>query len=652
MALAPGATQARDLIRYVRRRQTSASGGDGTVVLDSVHEELFFLPSGPAMHDLLEIVPEVATVGELSTRLLEADPGRSAESIDELIGHLLRVSFLVVPTLQIDLHAPDPLEAFLRALQPCDHPVLVAVAEELQGLREAVGAYREAEPRARRGILGTARARARAAFERMGVGPEQVPRVVLYEDVCHGPGTLALSRSAAGASLEQSLAALAEILPAFDHRAPFREALTGFFLARYGAGGICDDFPRFCHEFQRDFFDAYRGRTMRRTPFDDDNRLVPQENWFRSPVIEGLDRARALASELLLLERASQPGRVVRLGEDYLQAVRGALHDPQALRHPWSFLGQVVDRDAQGARFVVNQAYAGHALLFSRFLNGLSASGVRAADDLRGYLRDLGGEGAVLAELRGGFDTTNLNLHPDLTDYEIVCPGDVSQRPRAEQIHLHHLYLAHDVGTGRVILRDCRTGRRVIPVYLGFLMPMSLPEVQQVLLCLSPMGMGQIDLWAGTGEKVPVDGVSHYPRVQLGDLVIHREMWKMSRSHFPLRQPSESRSSYFLRVQVWREQNGIPRRIFARVDVAGGSEAPPDGHGPDAGDGSAGRKPLGVDFDSWGLVSLLEQLVLKANRRIVLTEALPDQEDTWIRDSEGREFVSELLLELYPGGSH
>lgn len=648
VALAPGATTERDLIRYVRRRRAASTEGDGTVVLDSVHEELFFLPSGPVMRELLEIVPQVNTLGELRDRLTASDPDRSAESIDELIGHLLRVAFLVVPALQMDLRAANPLAVFTEALEGCADPVLGDLAAELRRLDELVTEYRSAAPRDRRRVLSLARSSVQNAFRLIGADPDLAPRVILYEDVCHGPNALRLSQRKVGEPLEASLAPFAEILPAFDHRAPFREALAGFFTARYGRGGRCDDFQRFCHEFQRDFFEPFSKRAMRRRGFDESNRLVPQENWFKSPVVAGLDRARTVASELLAQERAKQPGRVVHLGDDYVNAVRDALHDPAPHRQSWSFLSQVVTSDPEGARLVVNQAYAGQTLMFSRFLDALDESGVAAADRLREHLRDSCEVGTVLAEIQGGYETTNLNLHPYLTDYEIVCPGDVSRRSADAQIQLQDLIVEHDIGTDVVQLRDRRTRQRVLPVYLGFLMPLSLPEVQQVLLCFSPMGMAQIDLWAGTGEKVVIDGVVHYPRVQLGDLVVHREMWKMPRDEFPLRQPAESRASHFMRVQTWREEHGIPQRVFARVDFLGEETSPPDAPAPDAGGGSPARKPLGVDFSSWYLISLLEQLVQRSNHRIVLTEALPDPGDTWVTDTGGKGFVSELVLELYP----
>ena len=111
--------------------------------------------------------------------------------------------------------------------------------------------------------------------------------------------------------------------------------------------------------------------------------------------------------------------------------------------------------------------------------------------------------GAVFAELKGGYDATNLNLHPAVTEYEIVCPGEVSCRPAEAQIRVEDLSICEDTATDRLVLRSRRLGLEVIPVYLGFLLPMALPEVQQVLLNFSYTGMAQLDLWAGTGVPEP-----------------------------------------------------------------------------------------------------------------------------------------------------
>ena len=166
-----------------------------------------------------------------------------------------------------------------------------------------------------------------------------------------------------------------------------------------------------------------------------------------------------------------------------------------------------------------------------------------------------------MAELRGGYETTNLNIHPAVTQYEIVCPGDASTRPKDEQIALDDLVLVHDAEADRVRLMSTRLGREVVPVYLGFLMPMALPEIQQILLCFSPSGMAQIDLWAGTGDPVPVDGITSYPRLVLGDLVLQRRMWKLNTAVFPFRDPRHSDAEHLLRVRRWRLDHGLPAAV-------------------------------------------------------------------------------------------
>lgn len=76
-----------------------------------------------------------------------------------------------------------------------------------------------------------------------------------------------------------------------------------------------------------------------------------------------------------------------------------------------------------------------------------------------------------------------------------------------------------------------RLGVEVIPVYLGFLLPMALPEVQQVLLNFSYTTMVQLDLWEGTGIPEGDSGV--LPRVRLGNVVLQRKTWRFAAGQLP-----------------------------------------------------------------------------------------------------------------------
>lgn len=656
VCVAPGADAAGDLVRFARRRVTATADPDAVVVVDGVHEDLYLIPSGPALRGVATAVQGCASLAELTTVLHRAHPSDAREDVDAFVGHLLRLGFLVLPDLQLDPHAPAPVRGLAATLRSQEHGALRAAGAALEQLVGVAGRYGEAPARQRRDLLREARAAARAAFAAVDGDERLVPRTVLYEDVTL-PGRVAVGRATAD-GIERALAPIAAVVPAFDVNLPRRLVLEGYVRARYGPGGRCEDVLQFCHEFQRDFFGPYAERTARARSLDDDNAWVPHENAFRQPEMVALDEARALAGRLVAEARAAAgpDATTVDLGPSFAERVAAALPDVPAARHGWSWFVQVADR-ADGPTCVVNSGYSAHHAMWSRFLHALEAGGAPAPEAVREGLARSVPPGAVLAEIRGGQDTSNLNLHPAMTTHEIVCPGDVSRRPEDEQIELGDLVLEDDPTDG-VVLRSRRLGRRVIPVYLGFLMPMALPEVQQVLLCFSPTGMAQLDLWAGTRVPVPAEGVARYPRLTVGALVLQRALWKVDAAGFPTRRTDETGAEHLLRVERWRRAHGVPDVVFAQTDggarAAGaddGAAEPPDGaprRDPGRTAPTAGRKPLPVDFRSAMTVHALDRLARGAARRLVLTEAFPHPDDLVCRDREGRSWVTELLVETYP----
>lgn len=644
-AVAPGADVTDDLVRYARRRVSVSADPDAVVAVDGVHEDLFLLPAGPLLREVTDLLTSCASLDELARALRARHPGDRGEDVDAFLGHLLRLSYLVVPELQVDAHAPDPTLDLAAVLARTGGPPLAATARALTALAHDAHDYAAAPARDRRSVLATARGHVQEAFASTGADLRAAPRTVLYEDTTVPSDGLVLDGPTA-ARLRAALAPLAEIMPALDVNLPRRLMLDGFFAARYAATGRCDDVLQFCHEFQRDFFTPYNDRAVRRRTLDEDNRFVPHENAFRQDAVRRLDEARTLAGALVAQAHADAgpAARCVDLGPAFAEQVAAPLRDVPRLRGPWSYFVQVGHPTPDGeVPCVVNSGYSAFGSMFSRFLHALDAGGTPATDAVRAHLRDVAPPGSVLAEIRGGLDMTNLNLHPAMTTHEIVCPGDVSRRPADEQIALDDLFLVHDADAGGVVLRSRRLGVRVVPVYLGFLMPLALPEVQRVLLCFSPAGMVRLDLWAGTAVPVPPGGVARYPRLTLGPLVLQRELWKVDAAAFPLRATDETSAAHYLRVQEWRAEHGIPELVFAQTDGGGAA-------GDASARGGSGRKPLPVDFRSLLAVQALERVARGAARRLVLTEALPDPDHLLCHDTSGEAWVTELLVEVYPEG--
>jgi hypothetical protein len=279
--------------------------------------------------------------------------------------------------------------------------------------------------------------------------------------------------------------------------------------------------------------------------------------------------------------------------------------------------------------------------MFSRFAHSLAETGNEwIVPALRHTLDRLQPPDAVFAELRGSYDSSNLNLHPQVTDYELACPGEISMRPAVEQIPLTDLFLQDDVYQGRLRLYSKRLNKEVIPVYLGFLLPMMLPAIQQVLLNFSSINFCMPGLWLDVSparSQDEQDGVLFYPRICYKHLMLQRAMWKMPLTAFPSRASQEADSDYFQRILRWQKQHHLPARVFLRI------EAPSQGES--AGRMMSMRKPLFVDFTNYFSVALLESVLRKATGQLVLSEMLPGREDLWF-EYEGKGYVTELLIEM------
>lgn len=632
-------------LRYLRRRRTSSEDGDAAITLESIHESLFVLPTGRVLHDILAALDggRVRRLADLVTEL--TTDARPADEIAQYLHHLLRVGLLVVPNLHLDIHAEDPVEEYRVALRRIGREWADRLAARVDAANRLASGFPDLDVDGRRRALDGIRDELVAAHGELGRPDVPAPRTLLYEDATLRTGApVTADRARWERDVLPGLRALAAVMPVFDVNLPRRLATRGFFRARYGDGGRCDDVLTFAHEFQQDFFEHYTGRMMRRRAFDAENRYVRQENWFRQEEITALDDARIEVARRMneAYRRLPSGAEELVLDESFLTDVAAMVPRTLGTLDPRSFFLQLADQGGRH-RVVVNRIYSGMTLLFSRFAHLFAEEDL--AGTLRAELARLQPPGAVLAELKGGYDATNLNLHPAVTPYELVCPGEISFRPEAEQIHMDDLSVVHDPVADRLLLRSRRLDAEVIPVYLGFLLPMALPEVQQVLLTFAYLGMAQPDLWAGTEVPLPGRGIVGYPRVVHGDLVLQRRMWKLHPDCLPTRTPGQGDADWFLAWQRWRREHGLPRRVFATPEGTRLAPAEKEGTAPAAAGARPDHKPLYVDFDSHFSVQLLDTTARAAGSRLVLTEMLPGRDEQVLRAASGT-YVTELTVEL------
>jgi hypothetical protein len=634
LALASGWGRDDDRVRYVRRWVT-AGDDDTAVTFDAVKDRLFFLRRSGTLERLLGLFEERGTLryGELAA-WLEKDRGAAREECEQYLGALLDVGMVQVPCLRTEVHDTDPLRAFQDALRGLDRPWADRLGDRLEEPAADAARFADAAPDERRALLESVRAGLRAVQEEeLGAERAKVPQTLLYEDAAAGlpqaddPGVMldpdAWRELAAG-----PLAAVERVLPAFDLTLPQRITFQGFFLARYGHGGRCDDLLKLVHDFHEDFFDQYMTFTASRTPYDADGTYVPEVNWLGLEKLRALDTARrTFTARMTGLWEAAEPGAAeVRLDQAFLDGVCGELAGLQTGFAPMSHHVQIADRPGDPL-VVLNRSYGGVSFSFTRFTQLFDGLGERLLADVD----DLVPEGAVLAEVTGGPVTSNLNLHGRLTPYEIVCPGERGSLEPEFRIALDDLYLMHDPEADRLVLRSVRLDREVIPVYLGYLVPLALPELPRTLLLLSPTSMAPLNVWAGVPEAEPRGGVTGRPRVRHGSLVLSRRSWSAPAAVLPLHRPGTPEGGWFLDWHAFRRTHGLPDRVFATVSDTGAR-------------GATGAKPQYLDFDSALSLSAFEAIVKSPEARVVFREMLPDEDALPTVSGHGRH-VAELAVE-------
>lgn len=166
---------------------------------------------------------------------------------------------------------------------------------------------------------------------------------------------------------------------------------------------------------------------------------------------------------------------------------------------------------------------------------------------------------------------------------------------------------------------------------------------------------------ADAGREAP-GRVVHRPRVSYrGRLVLARRRWTLPQALFPGRDRRESEAGYFLRIQPWREDLGLPEEVFVRIVDPGKERVLPETMWPGL---LQGKNPPGkipglrdhlakaqyIDFRNPLLVDLFSRMTENLETfQVILEERLPGR-DHLIPWGEER-FVTEMILQVdFPEG--
>jgi Lantibiotic dehydratase, N terminus len=130
----------------------------------------------------------------------------------------------------------------------------------------------------------------------------------------------------------------------------------------------------------------------------------------------------------------------------------------------------------------------------------------------------------------------------------------------------------------------------------------------------------------------PVASAAHRPRITIDRFVLSRERWTFQVADSAWAFAKDEQGRYHL-ARRWREEHQLPERVFYRVDGE--------------------LKPTAADFRSIVLVNLfakhIRQTKAAGQAEYSVTEMLPDLDQLWLTDRQGRRYSSELRMIAYDG---
>jgi hypothetical protein len=128
----------------------------------------------------------------------------------------------------------------------------------------------------------------------------------------------------------------------------------------------------------------------------------------------------------------------------------------------------------------------------------------------------------------------------------------------------------------------------------------------------------------------PVAPAAHRPRITIDRFVLSREQWTFQVADSAWAFAKDEQERYRL-ARRWRQDHQLPERVFYRVPVE--------------------LKPAAADFRSIVLVNLLakhiRQTQAAGHAQFTVTEMLPDLDQLWLTDRQGRRYSSELRIIAY-----
>ncbi len=550
---------------------------------------------------------------ELTDRLVEAS-GLARGRVQELLGNLVRLGYLEIPSLVLHPHAD--VDEVVSALD--EEGVGARLARLIREYRRRAEAFASIEdPRERLVELEELRLLLARLYEEAGV-EGALPRSVVYEDVVV-PACEIGGADAHTAFKDRDLPVLVQFLDLLDDASMKHALMRGYFESQKRARIPATDF---IDDFIAELYDSFEGYDLAAIGDDD----LAEDPWLRWGDAWRWVRARRdLVARLVGLCAGAPLGTCAAAGLelpdiDISRDLESALQYLPGQSPVFRHINVLVQRIPGEDDVVLNDSFGGIGFQVSRFTHALETD----ATEFTGQVEELArAQGVRLAEVSGGAVFTNLNLHEPLLSTQLRLPAEPGGSRSRSGLDLADLIVEDSAAEGRLILSD--GAQQVHPVYSGYLVPAATPRRSQVATLFGPSANMSHKLSELVAPKPERGRVSLCPRMRIGNIVVARSRAIVHASDLPRANPMTA-AGYLEWARFW-SANAFPQRCFVRI------LADSEGH----------TKPAYFDVRLVVSCSALHNQVRDAGNEkyVEIAETLPDAATS---TASSKDVISELMI--------
>ncbi|HVI48738.1 MAG TPA: lantibiotic dehydratase [Chitinophaga sp.] len=427
-------------------------------------------------------------------------------------------------------------------------------------------------------------------------------RQIFYED-CYTPEAESLPEETI-LPVTQAAETLLHSLSPLDHLKPERDSMCSFFLKQYGEDASIKIF-----DFYRDYY--YHVKKPQLETRED---MTAATGDWHNEIMHRLQSVLDTDSCEIHLDPQIFPD----IPADTCSQSRG-------------LFVQLFEEDGM-QQAVINAVLPGMGKVNGRFLSlfGKEVAAHFASFNTRMH------SSAVMVELNDA-SSFNANMHPPLLQHEISMPGGNNIYAQEQRLPATMLEVRYSPDSGTLVLYN---GAQQVYTYdLSLESFFNRSHLYRLLAHFNPDVRPSLSAFVKIVDTCyeqlhPVDGKEMYswPRITYAQqLVLRRKTWQVKTAAIPQQAVHETELDYFIRLQSWRLENGLPEQVFLFLRKRSkntGKVGTDDDY-----------KPQIIFFYQPLMIVLFRKLLTRAGDYIYFEEVLPDPRSGNV--------VKEYLLQWY-----